>query len=191
MSIDRDRVQRAVTELLEAIGDDPNRDGLHETPRRVAEAYAEFFKGVGSDPVDLLRETLDVGGQTGELVLLRDIEFTSMCEHHLLPFSGVAHVAYLPAEKIVGLGRLPAVVRTVAARPQIQERLTDEIADAFVEGLQPAGVLVVVDASHGCLASRGANPSNASTVTLASRGSLTNPVERAEILALIGERITR
>lgn len=191
MSIDRDRVQRAVTELLEAIGDDPNRDGLHETPRRVAEAYAEFFKGVGSDPVDLLRDTLDVGGQTGELVLLRDIEFTSMCEHHLLPFSGVAHVAYLPAEKIVGLGRLPAVVRTVAARPQIQERLTDEIADAFVEGLQPAGVLVVVDASHGCLASRGANPSNASTVTLASRGSLTNPVERAEILALIGERITR
>lgn len=191
MSIDRDRVQRAVTELLEAIGDDPNRDGLHETPRRVAEAYAEFFKGVGSDPVDLLSDTLDVGGQTGELVLLRDIEFTSMCEHHLLPFSGVAHVAYLPAEKIVGLGRLPAVVRTVAARPQIQERLTDEIADAFVEGLQPAGVLVVVDASHGCLASRGANPSNASTVTLASRGSLTNPVERAEILALIGERITR
>lgn len=191
MSIDRDRVQRAVTELLEAIGDDPDRDGLHETPRRVAEAYAEFFKGVGQDPAELLRDALEVDGQTGEIVLLRDIEFTSMCEHHLLPFSGIAHVAYLPGEKIVGLGRLPAVVRMIAARPQIQERLTEQIADAFDEGLAPQGVLVVVDATHGCLASRGANPSNASTVTLASRGTLENPIDRAEIMALIGERSHR
>ncbi|MGO1406061.1 MAG: GTP cyclohydrolase I FolE [Agrococcus casei] len=191
MSIDRERVQRAVSELLAAIGDDPARDGLHETPRRVADAYAEFFRGVGSDPVEHLRDSLDVGEQTGEVVLLRDIEFTSMCEHHLLPFSGVAHVAYLPGAKIVGLGRIPAVLRTIAARPQIQERLTDEVADALVQGLDPAGVLVVVDASHGCLATRGANQSNASTVTLASRGSLTEPVARAELLALIGERVTR
>ena len=191
MAIDVDRVQRAVLELLEAIGDDPRRDGLDATPRRVAEAYEEFFAGVGVDAAAHLADTIDVGDDTGELVLLRDIEFRSMCEHHLLPFSGVAHVAYLPDERIVGLGRLPAVVATIAARPQIQERLTEEIADALEAGLEPHGVLVVIDASHGCVASRGSRQVNSSTVTMASRGVLADPLRRAEIMALIGERSVR
>lgn len=191
MAIDSERVRRAVLELLEAIGDDPTREGLGETPRRVAEAYGEFFAGVGADPTEHLNDTLDVGDDTGDLVLLRDIEFRSMCEHHLLPFSGVAHVAYLPDERIVGLGRLPAVVATIAARPQIQERLTEEVADALERGLAPKGVLVVIDATHGCVAARGSRQSRSSTVTMASRGVLADPLQRAEIMALIGERSVR
>lgn len=191
MAIDRERVQRAVLELLEAIGDDPAREGLSETPRRVADAYSEFFAGVGEDAAVHLDDQLDVGGDTGELVLLRDIAFRSVCEHHLLPFTGVAHLAYIPDEKIVGLGRLPAVVTTIAARPQIQERLTEEIADTLEAGLHPKGVLVVVDATHGCVAARGSRQERSSTVTLASRGVLTEPLQRAEIMALIGERSGR
>lgn len=191
MAIDRERVQRAVLELLEAIGDDPAREGLSETPRRVADAYSEFFAGVGEDAAVHLDDQLDVGGDTGELVLLRDIAFRSVCEHHLLPFTGVAHLAYIPDEKIVGLGRLPAVVTTIAARPQIQERLTEEIADTLEAGLHPRGVLVVVDATHGCVAARGSRQERSSTVTLASRGVLTEPLQRAEIMALIGERSGR
>ena len=110
------------------------------------------------------------------------------CQHHLLPFTGVAHVAYLPSDRIVGLGRIPRVVETIASRPQIQERLTDEIADALVAGLEPRGVLVVVEAAHGCVAARGARQAKSSTVTIASRGTLAEPIERAEIMALIGER---
>jgi GTP cyclohydrolase I len=124
--------------------------------------------------------------QLGELVLLRDIEFRSICEHHLLPFTGTAHVAYVPATRVVGLGRLPAVVDTLASRPQLQERLTEEIADALQTGLEPHGVLVVIDAVHGCVSSRGARQARSSTVTLASRGTLAEPVARAEIMALIG-----
>ena len=186
MAVDRVRVEAAVRELLAAIGDDPEREGLAATPRRVAEAYADYFSGVGADATAHLAESL--GGESGEMVLLRDIEFRSMCEHHLLPFTGVAHVAYLPGERIVGLGRIPAVVDTIASRPQIQERLTDEIADALVAGLEPAGVLVVVEAGHGCVAARGARQAKSSTVTVASRGRLAEPIERAEIMALIGER---
>lgn len=191
MSIDRERVQRAVLELLEAIGDDPAREGLDGTPRRVADAYAEFFAGVGVDAGAHLHDQLDVGDDTGELVLLRDIAFRSVCEHHLLPFTGVAHLAYIPDEKIVGLGRLPAVVATIAARPQIQERLTEQIADTLEVGLRPKGVLVVIDAAHGCVASRGSRQERSSTVTLASRGVLAEPLQRAEIMALIGERSGR
>ncbi|WP_293697931.1 GTP cyclohydrolase I FolE [uncultured Agrococcus sp.] len=191
MAIDRDRVQRAVLELLEAIGDDPAREGLGDTPRRVADAYAEFFAGVGVDAGEHLIDQLDVGDDTGELVLLRDIAFRSICEHHLLPFTGIAHVAYIPDEKIVGLGRLPAVVTTTAARPQIQERLTEEIADTFEAGLRPKGVLIVIDATHGCVAARGSRQERSSTVTMASRGVLTEPLQRAEIMALIGERSGR
>ncbi|HET8868115.1 MAG TPA: GTP cyclohydrolase I FolE [Agrococcus sp.] len=187
MAVDRERVEAAVRELLAAIGDDPARSGLIDTPRRVASAYTEYFAGVGVDPTEQL-DTLGLEGETGELVLLRDIEFRSMCEHHLLPFTGVAHVAYLPGERIVGLGRIPAVVDVVASRPQIQERLTDEIADALEAGLEPRGVLVVVEAAHGCVAARGARQAKSTTVTVASRGQLAEPIERAEIMALIGER---
>jgi GTP cyclohydrolase IA len=188
MAVDRERVAAAVRALLAAIGDDPARPGLAETPRRVAEAYDEYFAGVGVDPTIHLDSGDLAGEKTGELVLLRDIEFRSMCEHHLLPFSGIAHVAYLPGDRIVGLGRIPRVVETIASRPQLQERLTDEIADALVAGLEPRGVLVVVDAVHGCVTARGARQGKSSTVTVASRGQLSEPIERAEIMALIGER---
>ena len=187
MAVDRERVEAAVRELLAAIGDDPEREGLRDTPRRVATAYAEYFAGVGADPT-AQRDTLGLEGETGEMVLLRDIEFRSMCEHHLLPFTGVAHIAYLPGDRIVGLGRIPAVVDVVASRPQIQERLTDEIADALEAGLAPRGVLVVIEAAHGCVQARGARQASSTAVTVASRGQLAEPLERAEIMALIGER---
>ena len=185
MAIDSARIEAAVAELLSAIGEDPARPGLLDTPRRVAEAYGEFFAGVGRNPADHLRETLPTDG-TGELVLLRNIEFRSICEHHLLPFTGVAHVAYVPGERIVGLGRLPRVVETLAARPQLQERLGEQVADALAEGLEPRGVLVVLDAVHGCVSARGARQAKSSTVTLASRGSLSEPAMRAAVVALIG-----
>ncbi|MGR2752937.1 GTP cyclohydrolase I [Agromyces arachidis] len=190
--MDTARVERAVRELLLAIGEDPARPGLERTPQRVAEAYAEFFGGIGADPQQHLADSVPTGStDAGEpadsdAVVLRDIGFRSMCEHHLLPFTGTAHVAYLPGEKIVGLGRIPAVVDTIASRPQVQERLTEQIADALEAGLVPRGVLVVLDAEHGCMTTRGARQAHSSTVTIASRGALADPVARAEIIALIG-----
>jgi len=187
MAIDSGRIEAAVAEILAAIGEDAERPGLVSTPRRVAEAYSDFFAGVGQDPLEHLAETVELGpDELSELVLLRDIEFRSVCEHHLLPFVGRAHVAYVPGKRVVGLGRLPKVVETLASRPQLQERLTEEIAECFEKGLHPAGVLVVIDAIHGCVSARGARQAKSSTVTMATRGSLSNPVERAEILALIG-----
>jgi GTP cyclohydrolase I len=186
MPIDAGRIEAAVSELLAAIGEDPARPGLASTPRRVAEAYEGFFAGVGADPLVHLAEQQELDGEHGELVVLRDIEFRSMCEHHLLPFLGRAHVAYVPDKRIVGLGKLPRVVETVASRPQLQERLTDQIADAIDAGLSPKGVLVVVDAVHGCVSARGARQATSSTITVSSRGTLADPVERAGILALIG-----
>ena len=186
MPIDAGRIEEAVAELLAAIGEDPARPGLASTPRRFAEAYEGFFSGVGQDPLEHLADQQELEGEMGELVLLRDIEFRSMCEHHLLPFLGRAHVAYAPDRRIVGLGKLPRVVETLASRPQLQERLTDEIADTLVAGLAPKGVVVVVDAVHGCVSARGPRQSSSSTVTVASRGTLADPVERAGILALIG-----
>lgn len=187
MAIDTGRIEAAVAEILSAIGEDTTRPGLVTTPQRVAEAYTEFFAGLGKDPVDHLSESVELDDdQLGELVLLRDIEFRSVCEHHLLPFIGTAHVAYVPHRRVVGLGRIPRVVETLASRPQLQERLTEQIADAFVEGLDPVGVLVVIDAVHGCVSSRGVRQAKSSTVTLASRGSLSDPVQRAGVLALIG-----
>lgn len=185
MAVDKERVGRAVLELLAAIGEDPERVGLAGTPHRVADAYAEFFGGLDQDPLALLRDAVPVGPATGELVLLRDIAFRSICEHHLLPFLGIAHVAYLPGDRVVGLGRLPAVVEALAARPQLQERLTEEIAGALEDGLAPRGVLVVLDAVHGCVGTRGPRQSNSSTVTMASRGELSDPARRAEIISLI------
>ncbi len=184
--VDRERVARAVRELLSAIGENPDSAELSGTPARVADAYAEFFSGVGVDAVGLLADAVPVGADTGELVLVRDIALRSVCEHHLLPFRGRAHVAYRPGAKVVGLGALPRVVETLAARPQLQERLGEQIADAVVEGIDPEGVLVVLEASHGCVADRGVKQAEATAVTIASRGSLSQPLLRAEVLALIG-----
>lgn len=183
---DSARIQAAVRELLAAIGEDPDRPGLRSTPQRVAEAYAEFFAGIGADPLEHLTESVAVDADTSELVLLRDIEFRSMCEHHLLPFTGVAHLAYLPSQRVVGLGKLPRVVETLSSRPQLQERLTEQIADALDEGLRPRGVLVVLDARQACVSARGVRQAQSTTVTVASRGELAEPLRRAELMALIG-----
>lgn len=190
--VDTERIERAVHEILIAIGEDPDRPGLERTPQRVAEAYAEFFGGLQVDPLTHLADTVALGATeagvpaTSDAVVLRDLSFRSVCEHHLLPFVGTAHVAYLPGERVVGLGKIPAVIDTLAARPQLQERLAEEIADTLVAGLDPKGVLVVLDAQHRCVTTRGARQERSSTITIASRGSLAEPAARAEIIALIG-----
>jgi GTP cyclohydrolase I len=189
MAVDRARIEAAVADILAAIGEDVARPGLEQTPERVADAYAEFFGGLALDPLEPLRDTVPLQNSEAETVVLRDIHFRSMCEHHLLPFTGVAHLAYLPRDRVVGLGRLPRVVEILASRPQLQERLTEEIADTFVAGLDPRGVLVVLDATHTCVTTRGTRQTDASTVTIASRGELSDPVVRAELIALIGRGI--
>ena len=187
MAIDSLGIETAVAGILSAIGEDPGRPGLVETPKRVAQAYSEFFAGVGVDPREHLAGATEIeDSERGELVLLRGLDFRSICEHHLLPFLGRAHVAYIPRDRIVGLGSLARVVETLAARPQLQERLTEEIADALAEGLGASGVLVVLDAVHGCVTTRGPRQLNSSTVTMASRGLLEEPARRAEVMALIG-----
>ncbi|MGO4301262.1 GTP cyclohydrolase I FolE [Leifsonia sp. RAF41] len=184
---DRPRIEAAVAEILAAIGEDPARPGLTSTPSRVADAYAEFFAGVGRDAADDLGEPVPLEeGRQAETVLLRDIEFRSVCEHHLLPFLGVAHVAYLPGDTVIGLGRIPRIIETLAARPQIQERLTEQIADTIEQGAAARGVLVVLDASHACVTTRGPRQTRSSTVTVAARGAYTDPTTRAELMALIG-----
>lgn len=191
-SVDRPRIAAAVLEILRAIGEDPERDGLEDTPNRVAEAYAEFFGGLGQDAGAHLARTIPVGDDgTGDLVLVRDIAFRSVCEHHLLPFLGTAHIAYLPDELVIGLGALPKLVDTLASRPQVQERLTEQIADAIVERLAPRGVLIVLDAAHGCVSMRGPRQLTSTTVTVASRGALEDPAARAELMALIGTAVHR
>lgn len=184
--VDRQRVAEAVRELLRAIGEDPNRASFVETPDRVAAAYEEFFAGVGVDPLSHLSDAVAVGDQAGELVLVRDIALRSVCEHHLLPFRGRAHVAYRPGARVVGLSAIPRVVETLAARPQLQERLGEQIAEALEVGLAPRGVLVVIEASHGCVADRGVRQTDARAITVASRGDLARPGDRSEVLALIG-----
>jgi GTP cyclohydrolase I len=189
--IDRARIEAAVAEILAAIGEDAQRPGLLTTPERVAESYAEFFAGVGVDPVPLLSDELAMQsdpGERGEIVLVRDIALRSICEHHLLPFTGVAHVAYLPAERLVGLGSIARVVETVASRPQLQERLGEDVVAALEHALKPHGALVVIDARHGCVGARGPRQAESTTVTVASSGSLADPVRRAEVMALIGGR---
>lgn len=188
MPIDAKRVEAAVAELLRAIGEDPNRAGLVDTPKRVAESFAELFAGIDVDPLTHLESSTEFAkeGATGDLVMVRDIQFRSMCEHHLLPFTGVAHVAYAPAERIVGLGRLARVVETLSSRPQLQERLGEQVADALESGLAPRGVLVVLEAWQGCLSVRGARQDEASTVTVAARGIFADPVAQAGVLALVG-----
>ncbi|MGO4592618.1 GTP cyclohydrolase I FolE [Leifsonia sp. 2TAF2] len=185
--IDRPRIEAAVAEILAAIGEDPSRPGLERTPSRVADAYAEFFDGIGRDAAAELGAPVPLEeGRQAETVLMRDIEFRSVCEHHLLPFVGVAHVAYLPGDTVVGLGRIPRVIETLAARPQIQERLTEQIADTLERGADARGVLVVLDAAHTCVTTRGARQTGSTTVTVAARGAYTDPTVRAELMALIG-----
>ena len=192
MAVDKPRIERLARELLEAIGENPDRPGLKQTPTRVAELYAELFAGTGEDPAQHLQHTISVsrGPAPDTLpsgaVLMRDIQFRSVCEHHLLPFAGVAHLAYLPGEKVVGLGSLVKVVETLSARPQVQERLGEQIVDAMDEGLEARGALVVLDATHGCVTMRGERQTSASTVTVAARGAYTDPIARAELIALIG-----
>lgn len=185
-TVDRERIAAAVRELLSAIGSDPDSPELASTPFRVAEAYAEFFSGVGQDAARLLSDAVPVGADTGELVLVRDIALRSVCEHHLLPFRGRAHVAYRPNERVVGLSAIPRVVEVLAARPQVQERLGEQIAQTVEDGLAPRGVLVVLEASHGCVADRGVRQTEALAVTVASRGSLSDPAEQAGVFALLG-----
>ena len=187
--IDTARIEAAVAEIIAAIGDDPARPGLATTPQRVARSYADFFAGVGVDPVPMLEDGAEMAtepGERGELVLLRDIALRSMCEHHVLPFTGVAHVAYVPQERIIGLGRIPQLIEIVSARPQLQERLGEDVAAALEAAVRPAGVLVVVDARHGCVAARGVRYADSSTVTVAARGTLAEPAQQAAVMALIG-----
>lgn len=186
--VDVARIEAAVTELLGAIGEDPTRAGLVDTPRRVAAAWQEYFSGIGSDPLDHLAGSVDLGDESasGDVVIMRGIEFRSMCEHHLVPMLGTAHLAYVPREKVVGLGALPRVVDTLAARPQLQERLTEQIADTLEQGLDALGVLVVIEATHGCVTARGVRQTGSTTVTVASRGTLSEAAQRVEVMALIG-----
>ena len=194
MAVDRERVAALVRELLEAIGEDPDRPGLKLTPARVAEAYAEFFAGVGADAAAPLAHTISVArGPAPETlpsgaVMMRDIRFRSVCEHHLLPFRGHAHIAYLPGEQVVGLGALPKVVDILSSRPQVQERLGEQIADVIAGSLDTRGVLIVLEATHECVTMRGGRQADASTVTIAARGELADPVARAELIALLGSR---
>jgi GTP cyclohydrolase I len=192
VAVDRERVAALVRELLVAIGEDPDRPGLRLTPGRVADTYAEFFAGVGEDAAAPLAHTISVSrGPAPETlpsgaVMLRDIRFRSVCEHHLLPFRGHAHIAYLPGEKVVGLGALPRLVDILASRPQVQERLGEQIADVIASSLDTRGVLVVLDASHECVTLRSGQQADASTVTIAARGELTEPAARAELISLMG-----
>ena len=185
-AFDQARAEAAVRELLIAIGEDPDREGLHETPARVARAYAELTQGLRQTAEDVLTTTFDLGHE--EMVLVRDIELWSMCEHHLVPFTGVAHVGYIPAEtgKITGLSKLARLVDVYAKRPQVQERLTTQVADSLMEILEARGVIVVIEAEHLCMTMRGVRKAGARTITSAVRGAmLTNQATRAEAMALI------
>lgn len=183
--VDHARIEAAVREILLAVGEDPDRDGLQGTPARVARSYEELFSGLGGDPAALLATTFDI--QHEELVLVRDVELTSCCEHHLLPFTGVAHVGYIPGPdgRVTGLSKLARLVDIFARRPQVQERLTSQIADALVEHIGASGVIVVIEAEHMCMTMRGVRKRGSRTITSAVRGHLRNAATRAEAMSLI------
>jgi GTP cyclohydrolase I len=188
-AVDRARIEKAVREILLAIGEDPDRDGLERTPARVAYMYAEVFAGVSADPGDHLAVTF--AADHDEMVMVRDIDLVSMCEHHLVPFVGKAHVAYVPSEdgRLAGLSKLVRLVEGYARRPQVQERLTSQVADTLDRILSPRGVLVVVEAEHLCMSMRGVRKPGATTVTSAVRGLFRdNPATRAEAMAFIHRR---
>ncbi|MDN5811826.1 MAG: GTP cyclohydrolase I FolE [Arthrobacter sp.] len=183
--VDQERIAAAVREILYAIGEDPDRDGLVETPQRVAKAYTEFFAGLHGDPADLLSTTFDIDHD--ELVLVKDIPFYSTCEHHLVPFHGSAHIGYIPGPdgKVTGLSKLARLVELYARRPQVQERLTTQIVMALMDHLQPRGAIVVIECEHMCMSMRGVQKPGAKTVTSAMRGQLRDPATRAEAMSLI------
>lgn len=181
-------VERAIMDLLVAIGEDPSREGLRETPARVARAYEESFGGLGMSPDEVLTTTFDAGHD--ELVIVRDIEMYSTCEHHLLPFHGHAHVGYIPNEngRVTGLSKLARLVDVFARRPQVQERLTSQVADSLVRILEPRGAIVVIEAEHLCMSMRGVRKPGSTTITSAVRGGLLSPASRAEAMSLIMSR---
>jgi GTP cyclohydrolase IA len=183
--IDLERAERAVREMLFAIGENPDRDGLKDTPARVARSYAEIFAGMSRGPEDVLTTTFEIGHN--ELILVRDIEVYSTCEHHLVPFHGVAHVGYIPGHdgRVTGLSKLARLVDVYARRLQVQERMTSQIADALVEFLKPQGVIVVIECEHLCMSMRGVRRPGSRTITSAVRGQLRDPATRAEAMGLV------
>jgi GTP cyclohydrolase I len=184
-AFDQVRAEAAVRELLIAVGEDPDREGLHDTPARVARAYAELLVGMRQRPEDVLTTTFEAGHE--ELVLVRDIELWSMCEHHLVPFTGVAHIGYIPGHdgRITGLSKLARLVDVYSRRPQVQERLTTQIADSLTHVLGAQGVIVVIEAEHLCMTMRGVRKPGAKTITSAIRGTMHKPATRAEAMSLI------
>jgi GTP cyclohydrolase I len=185
VSVDRARAEAAVRELLFAIGEDADREGLKDTPTRVAKLFEELVVGLDQDPSEVLSAVFDVGHD--ELVLVKDIEMWSLCEHHLVPFGGVAHIGYIPEEggRVTGLSKLARLVDVFARRPQVQERMTTQIADALEAVLKPRGVIVVIEAEHFCMTMRGVRKVGAKTITSAVRGQLLDPATRAEAMGLI------
>jgi GTP cyclohydrolase IA len=185
VAFDSARIEAAVGEILEAIGEDPSREGLRQTPARVARAYEEMFRGLRENPEEVLTTTFELDHD--EMILVKDIEVASTCEHHLVPFYGYAHVAYIPGSegRITGLSKLARLVDVLAKRPQIQERLTTQIAESLCRLLEPAGVMVVIEAEHLCMTMRGVRKPGAKTLTSAVRGQLRNPATRAEAMSLI------
>ena len=182
--VDHARIRRAVREILFAVGEDPDREGLVETPDRVARMYAEVFAGLHQDPALHLKKTFTQ--QADEMVLVKDIEFASCCEHHLLPFTGKAHIGYLPDGRVVGLSKLARVVDAVARRPQVQEQMTEALAELIMTELRPRGVGVIVEATHSCMTIRGVRKPGSMTITSAVRGLFrTNPPTRAELMSLV------
>ena len=190
--MDTQRLERAVREILEAVGEDPSREGLLETPARVARMYQEIFSGLEADPKDFLK-IFDEGPGHDELVLVKDIPLYSVCEHHLLPFIGRAHIAYIPKNgRIIGLSKFARIVDCFARRPQVQERLTGQIADFLFEQLEPLGVAVFIQAEHLCMTMRGARAAGAMTQTSALRGCMRSDAKtRAEVMALLGGKLER
>jgi GTP cyclohydrolase I len=183
-AVDQERIRAAVREILLAVGEDPEREGLRETPERVARMYAEMFSGLRKDPREPLHKTFTQ--KYDEMVLVKDIGFESVCEHHLLPFLGKAHLAYLPKGKIVGLSKLARVVEVLSRRPQVQERMTEELADLVMHELDARGVGVILEASHTCMTIRGIRKPHSICTTSAMRGAFrTNESTRAELMALI------
>ena len=184
--MDYEKIQDAIRSVLVAIGEDPHREGLADTPRRIAEMYGELFSGIGKDPASVLTIGFDEGYD--ETVILRDVPFHSICEHHFLPFFGTAHIAYLPTGRVAGASKLARALDILASRPQIQERLTSQLADTLYDTLQPTGAAVIMSAEHMCMSIRGARKPGSKIVTTAARGSLKDqPTARQDLLALLRE----
>jgi GTP cyclohydrolase I len=185
--VNKGRIKKAFTSILEAVGENPSREGLKDTPKRIADMYADIFSGLDMDPRDALVVGFDEGHH--EMVILKDIPFYSMCEHHFLPFFGLAHVGYIPKGRIAGASKVARAVDILAKRPQLQERLTTQIAEAMVEALKPNGVAVVIEAEHMCMTMRGVKKPRSKIVTSAMRGIFReNPATRAEFMSLLQER---